>query len=678
MDKEKIIATIEEYKNKLWWYHTIDLGDGIRTPGLYDHRPYLKYYGFPDHLSGKRVLDIGTLNGFFAFEMEERGAEEVVGIDIVPPITANFCKRVRGSKARFLQMSIYDLDPDKMGGPFDLVFCGSLLLHLDDIVGAMRKIRLMTKDIAIVTSAYLHNVGEVWPIFYPYLQKYVVKGLTGPSKKVTLTFPVTWSGNRKAYEKLFEYVGFEHSEAVSTFSLKLTDNHNTDMGLDGYRDTPHIVIRGGVKAMMKTRNEKQGGGIAERLTEIRKEVIGSCPEPKDMEVFRPEESGGTIEEDLNKDFIGSTIQYPIISTRRIVAPIIVFVKRVFLKLLRPVMDQINHVLNTHQINFNRLNESFEYLAARIDSLLEETSKIHEETSKIHEETSQILEKHDERLKQLEELKISQRLNRFERWMRGQDKDEKQTDRESHKAKKGEEKAEISRVDLPGMDYYLFEERFRGDEKLIADRQHRYMRLFRNSDKVLDIGCGRGEFLEILKKNKVSAYGIDLNEDMVRLCKEKGLEVYKEDALSHLERIAPDTLGGIFLAQVVEHLSPEELLRLIHLSFSRLKGGGLFVAETLNPGSLSAMELFYLDPSHIRPFPSKTFEFLLETAGFSNIRIDFLNPASEQLELMRIQPNMINKLQRDQLEQINKNLKRLNERLFGPIDYAIIASKKGND
>jgi len=126
------------------------------------------------------------------------------------------------------------------------------------------------------------------------------------------------------------------------------------------------------------------------------------------------------------------------------------------------------------------------------------------------------------------------------------------------------------------------------------------------------------------------------------------------------------------------LNPKELLRLIHLSFSRLKGGGLFVAETLNPDSLSAMELFYLDPSHIRPFPSKTFEFLLETAGFSDIRIDFLNPASEQLELMRIPPHIINKLQRDQLEQINRNLKRLNERLFGPIDYAIIASKKGSD
>jgi tRNA (mo5U34)-methyltransferase len=147
-----------------FWYHTIDLMPGVTTPGALDHRPVVDAMPWPD-LRGKRCLDIGTYDGFFAFEMERRGAEEVVATDISdetqwdwPPaeraagIAAmqrerapkgagfDLARTTLGSSVQKREISIYDLDPDVIG-QFDVVFCGALLLHLRDPLRALDAVR---------------------------------------------------------------------------------------------------------------------------------------------------------------------------------------------------------------------------------------------------------------------------------------------------------------------------------------------------------------------------------------------------------------------------------------------------------------------------------------------------------------------------------------------------------
>jgi SAM-dependent methyltransferase len=147
---------------ELDWYHTLRLPGGIVTPGFFDHSPVLSRYGLPDDLRGHRVLDVGTFDGFFAFEFERRGASEVVGIDVpdarsldwpaplrrkfehprFQPKRANFelAREALGSRAEYASCSVYDVG--KAGiGTFDYVFCGSVLAHLRDPVGALMAMR---------------------------------------------------------------------------------------------------------------------------------------------------------------------------------------------------------------------------------------------------------------------------------------------------------------------------------------------------------------------------------------------------------------------------------------------------------------------------------------------------------------------------------------------------------
>ncbi len=161
---------------ELRWYHTLDLRNGIITPGIYDHRPFLGYYGIPEDLTGKTVLDIGAANGFFSFELERRGAHVTAAdvsnwfdTDLSPQYRrkleeaanerANFyfhqpfevAKRALGSKVTKQYISIYDVSPDTVG-MFDLVFCGSLLCHLTDPIKALWNIANVTKEKAIIAT----------------------------------------------------------------------------------------------------------------------------------------------------------------------------------------------------------------------------------------------------------------------------------------------------------------------------------------------------------------------------------------------------------------------------------------------------------------------------------------------------------------------------------------------
>lgn len=225
--------------------------------------------------------------------------------------------------------------------------------------------------------------------------------------------------------------------------------------------------------------------------------------------------------------------------------------------------------------------------------------------------------------------------------------------------------------LEAPDYFAFEARMRGSRNVVRERQSDYLDEFREAAPVLDVGCGRGEFLELLREAGVEARGIDLDEDMVEHCREEGLEVERAEALAYLEGLEDGSLGGIFSAHLVEHLSPAALVRLLELAVAKLRRGGIFVAETPNPLSLLALANFSADLSHERPIHPATLEFLVRQAGFREAELRFLGPVPER-ERLRPVPLPAEQAFEDTREALDANVARLNDVVFGPQDYAVVA------
>lgn len=176
------------------------------------------------------------------------------------------------------------------------------------------------------------------------------------------------------------------------------------------------------------------------------------------------------------------------------------------------------------------------------------------------------------------------------------------------------------------DYFRFEERFRGSDEEIKNRQKRYLTYFEGKKNVLDFGCGRGEFLELLKENNISAKGVDMEHRNIECCKKRGVEADLADGFDYLEAVPDNSLDGFFSAQVIEHLTEQQLVRLVRLAYRKLKKGSAMILETLNPQCLKIFaESLYLDPSHQKPVHPLTVEFIAQTEGFSKTEILYMTP-----------------------------------------------------
>jgi len=211
---------------------------------------------------------------------------------------------------------------------------------------------------------------------------------------------------------------------------------------------------------------------------------------------------------------------------------------------------------------------------------------------------------------------------------------------------------------------------RGSTADIRERQRPYLDDFRDSAPVLDIGCGRGEFLQLLREEGIDAHGIDTDPDMVAFCRGEGLDVERQEALSYLSRLEEGELGGIFCAHVLEHLRPSALLRLLELAQEKLRPDGLFVAETPNPRTLISLSTFFADLTHAQPLHPETLEHLVRQAGFRSVEIRYLNaPAGED----RLQPVELPDGEEFAAARwaLDANVERLNEVIFGPQDYAVL-------
>ncbi len=178
-------------------------------------------------------------------------------------------------------------------------------------------------------------------------------------------------------------------------------------------------------------------------------------------------------------------------------------------------------------------------------------------------------------------------------------------------------------------YDAFEDIFRGPEHFIRDRQRRYLSLIGDREPVLDIGCGRGEFLDLLRERGFEYAGIDPNPDMVERCRAKGHEIVEvADANSYLEECADDSIGAIFCAQVIEHMPYEELLRFYGLGLRKLRPGGLLILETVNPHSVPALKTFWVDPTHQHPLFPEVALALCEISGFESAYVFHPNGTGE--------------------------------------------------
>jgi len=225
----------------------------------------------------------------------------------------------------------------------------------------------------------------------------------------------------------------------------------------------------------------------------------------------------------------------------------------------------------------------------------------------------------------------------------------------------------------GINYYVFEEKFRGSRESILKHFASFMNYFTNCTNVLDIGCGRGEFLELARERGINARGIDVNEDMISFCKSKGLDVELKDAIEALCEIDDKSLDGIFISQVVEHLSPDYLVNLLNLCNKKMKYGFYIIVETVNPLSLFSFANFYIDLSHVKPIHPETLKFLLNTTGFRDIEVKLLSPLPSEMKLQRLLDDPADKSSH-MIEICNRNIDIINTALYGAQDYAIIGKK----
>jgi len=219
-----------------------------------------------------------------------------------------------------------------------------------------------------------------------------------------------------------------------------------------------------------------------------------------------------------------------------------------------------------------------------------------------------------------------------------------------------------------VDYFDFENHFRGSREAIKSVQKQYIPYFKGRTNVLDLGCGRGEFLELLKEYQINAIGVECYTEFAEYCKMKGLNVVEGDALVYLRN--QDKVGGIFAGQLIEHLKFNQIVELCELAYQKLEEGAYIIMETPNPMSLAIYtHAFYMDPSHNKPVHPLTMEYFMRKVGFKDVKILFTESSRYPVEIPELKVEGA-----ENLDAFNKSMKEVSETLFGSQDYAIIGRR----
>jgi 2-polyprenyl-3-methyl-5-hydroxy-6-metoxy-1,4-benzoquinol methylase len=230
--------------------------------------------------------------------------------------------------------------------------------------------------------------------------------------------------------------------------------------------------------------------------------------------------------------------------------------------------------------------------------------------------------------------------------------------------------DFNNVGIDGMDYFDFENRFRGTRTLIKERQQFYIPMIEGKRNVIDLGCGRGEFLELLAEHHISAHGVDISQEFVDWCNFKGLSAEHGDAIDYVLSLPDESIDGITGMQIAEHLTFDRLMLLCRAAYSKLTEGGVLILETPNPACLTVYaSAFYIDPTHNKPIHFELLRYIVEKSGFKNVKVVFTEGSKVNCSIPFIESDAIRNL-----SQVNDAIIGLNQLLYGSQDYAVVAIK----
>lgn len=229
-------ADIRRRATALDWYHTLQL-PGVETDGMFDLRPYVDRYGLPGDLSGQRVLDVGTFEGFWAFELERRGArvtaldvDRLQDLDWPPRLRPRgdgkrgegfeIAKAALGSSAERVGMSIYDATPERLSGAFDMVFCGSVLIHLRDPMLALERMARLCSGRLVLAEEYSRKLARI-----PFVKLAEFRGET--------PWSTWWRPAPRTWRSMVRCAGFDDVREHRRFRMRFRV---------GRGSVPHVVI----------------------------------------------------------------------------------------------------------------------------------------------------------------------------------------------------------------------------------------------------------------------------------------------------------------------------------------------------------------------------------------------------------------------------------------------------
>jgi len=351
---------------------------------------------------------------------------------------------------------------------------------------------------------------------------------------------------------------------------------------------------------------------------------------------------------------------PLQSNRKFIGYWIVLIKRVFRKLLANIFipafeSQSNFnadtvsMLDDIQKTLGRLNVKTNDFESRIASNTAEIDTNAAEITSIKLETNDYKKAHEQKHDSLE-LAFFRAVNN--------------TDRKTPAASKTEPLEELAELD-----YFDLENRFRGSRESVIRGLEHYLHFLKDRRNVVDLGCGRGEFLELLQESKINALGIDISQEFVDYCNFKGLKALHGDAVEYIASLGDDSVDAITGVHIAEHLSSKQLLQLCRLSYKKLINGGMLILETPNPTSLSMfMNAFYVDPTHNKPVHPQYLRYIAEKGGFSKVDIIYTEGSKSGYRLPLLDVPASN------VGSFNDGINLLSDVIFGSQDYAIVAVK----
>ena len=349
-----------------------------------------------------------------------------------------------------------------------------------------------------------------------------------------------------------------------------------------------------------------------------------------------------FEEDLRDANILCQIHYyrPIYSCRKWIGSFIVFGKKAARKLLKfliePVVEEQNQFNSAVVRTLNDIRNHHVVFQAATDYLCGETRK-----------QAQAMEVLSGQIKsQLEQLReeLSQTVNLLQQQSEGDIYDQ--------------------------IDYFKFQEHMRGSCAAIKKRQQAYLSYFAQCQNVIDLGCGRGEFLEMLRDHGVGAVGVDSYGKSIEYCRMRGLQASEGDAIQFLCDQKENSVDGVFAAQLIEHIPAGKILELCRESYRVMKPDSYIVLETPNPMCLSIyMNSFYLDPSHKNPVHPHLMEYFMQECGFRNVQVVYTKESKVNYRFPLLSAEKC-----DNLEEFNDGINFLSDIMFGSQDYAIVAQK----